>query len=181
MQTTGVLKSNIQIVLVVTYLIAIIGANISTAILGPDWSIINAFLFIGFSLTTRDALHDAWQHKHLILKMTVLILIGSLLSWLIDRSSGNIAIASMVAFGISATVDGIAYHLARYKTRKIRINLSNIASAFIDSIIFPIIAFGGIMPIITIGQFTAKVCGGFIWSLLIVHLYKKYNLDATRR
>jgi hypothetical protein len=164
---------------VVTYLIAIIGANISTAILGPEWSIVNAFLFIGFSLTTRDALHDSWQNKNLVLKMTVLILAGSLLSWLIDKSSGRIAIASMMAFGISATVDGIAYHLARYKTRKIRINISNIASAFIDSIVFPIIAFSSIMPIITIGQFAAKVGGGFLWSLVIVWVYKKHSFSTA--
>jgi uncharacterized PurR-regulated membrane protein YhhQ (DUF165 family) len=157
---------------------AIIGANLSTAIFGPEWSIVNAFLFIGFSLTTRDALHDAWHHKHLIIKMTILILAGSVISWLVDRSSGKIALASMAAFGISATVDGIAYHLARSLSRKVRINLSNIASAFIDSIIFPLIAFGGIMPLIMIGQFLAKICGGFMWSCVIVYLYKK-KLCAT--
>jgi uncharacterized PurR-regulated membrane protein YhhQ (DUF165 family) len=140
---------------------------------GPEWSIINAFLFIGLSLTTRDALHDMWQNRHLVLKMSILIVAGSALSWLIEKSSGRIAVASMAAFGISASIDGIAYHLARFKPKMIRMNLSNVFSALADSLIFPTIAFGGIMLSVTAGQFVAKVVGGFFWSAMLMKLSRR--------
>jgi hypothetical protein len=156
-----------QTVLVMIYLLVIVLANISTAVFGPTWSIVNAFLFIGFSLTTRDALHDAWNHKNLWIKMTCLVLAGSGLSWVIYRSSGMIAIASMVAFGVSGIVDAVVYHLFLQRPRLVRMNVSNVFSSLADSLLFPLIAFGSLMPGITAGQFVAKLVGGFLWSLLI--------------
>ncbi len=37
----------------------------------------------------------------------------------------------------------------------------------VDSLVFPTIAFGGILWTITLGQFLAKVLGGYVWSLVI--------------
>ena len=37
----------------------------------------------------------------------------------------------------------------------------------VDSILFPTIAFGSFLPLIVLGQFAAKVGGGFVWSLLL--------------
>ena len=45
---------------VVLYLFAIVAANLLVARFGPSVTIINAFLFIGLDLTTRDGLHEAW-------------------------------------------------------------------------------------------------------------------------
>jgi len=49
----------------------------------------------------------------------------------------------------------------------VRANGSNVAGAGLDSLIFPTIAFGGLMPVIVLGQFVAKVLGGFVFSLII--------------
>ena len=46
-------------------------------------------------------------------------------------------------------------------------------SAAIDSIIFPTIAFGGLMPEIVLMQFLAKVFGGAIWVYLITTFERK--------
>lgn len=151
---------------VALYLIAIIAANITVAIFGPAVSVLNAFLFIGFNLTARDRLHDTWNGRHLKRNMTLLILAGSLLSFALG--AGRIAIASFTAFAASETIDAIAYHLLREKHKLIQINGSNTISAAIDSILFPLIAFGwpplvGIM----IGQFLAKTFGGAIWAVLL--------------
>jgi hypothetical protein len=151
---------------IIMYLVAIILANLTVAAFGPGMAIINAFLFIGLDLTARDRLHDAWRGDKLIPKMAVLIAAGSILSWLLNRNAGQIALASFVAFAAAATVDAVVYHLLGKYPRWLRVNGSNIPSAFVDSLVFPTLAFGGFLPGIVFGQFIAKTLGGFAWSLV---------------
>ena len=148
------------------YLVAIILANLTVAAFGPNMAIINAFLFIGLDLTARDRLHDSWRNNQLIPKMTALIAAGSLLSWILNRNAGQIAIASFVAFAVAAIVDAIVYHALGKYPRWLRINGSNVPSAFVDSLIFPTLAFGSFLWPIVLGQFAAKTFGGFLWSIL---------------
>jgi queuosine precursor transporter len=150
------------------YLGAIVAANLSVAYFGPSASIVNAFLFIGLDLSSRDNLHDAWGGRGLWWKMGALILAGSALSFALNRNAGPIALASLAAFAASATVDAVAYQLLKGKARLLRVNGSNILGAVVDSVIFPVLAFGW-PPMIAImtGQFIAKVAGGFIWSLIL--------------
>lgn len=156
-----------SVLYVVLYLAAIVAANLITAKFGPSASIVNAFLFIGLDLTSRDRLHEAWHKRGLIWKMGLLIGIGSLLSWLLNRNAGMIAIASFAAFASASVVDTIVYQSLHKRSYLVKVNGSNVFSALIDSLIFPTIAFGGIMPLITLGQFTAKVFGGFVWSMAL--------------
>lgn len=99
--------------------------------------------------------------------MALLIGAGSLLSWFLNRNAGQIAIASFVAFGLAAITDTVVFHTLRNKTYMLRVNGSNIPSALVDSLVFPTLAFGGFLPVIVLGQFAAKVFGGFVWSLII--------------
>lgn len=151
---------------VILYLVAIVLANLTIAAFGPSMAIVNAFLFIGLDLTARDRLHDAWRGKNLLLKMTLLIAAGSILSWVLNRDAGQIAVASFVAFAAAATVDTVVYQLLGGYPRWLRINGSNIPSAFVDSLIFPTLAFGAFLWPIVLGQFLAKTLGGFVWSLV---------------
>lgn len=152
--------------LVCLYLVAIVAANLSVAWFGAGASIANAFLFIGLDLTSRDKLHDLWG-RGLVWKMGLLIATGSLLSWLLNRNAGQIALASLVAFACGGFVDATIYQLLRNKTKLLQVNGSNIFSALADSLIFPTVAFGSFLPLIVLGQFAAKVLGGFVWSLII--------------
>lgn len=149
------------------YLMAIIAANLLIAHFGPSAVYVVAFVFIGLDLTSRDKLHDLWRGKQLFLKMGLLIGAGSLLSYLLNREAGIIALASLVAFAASAIVDAVVYHFLRDKKYMLRINGSNILGAAVDSLVFPTIAFGGLNIIITLGQFVAKILGGFVWSLIL--------------
>jgi uncharacterized PurR-regulated membrane protein YhhQ (DUF165 family) len=155
-----------QGILIFLYLSAIIIANLTTAFFGPNWSIINAFVLIGLDLTTRDYLHEAWQ-KGRWWKLSLLIAAGSIISWLLNKDAGQIAIASFVAFASAGIIDTVAYHLLKSKAHILKVNGSNVLSSAVDSLIFPWIAFGGIMPLITIGQFVAKAAGGFIWYWIL--------------
>lgn len=143
-------------------------ANLSVAWFGTAASIVNAFLFIGLDLTTRDRLHEAWRGRHLRRNMALLILTGSALTLLFNLAAWRIALASVIAFACAATVDAIVYHRTHSVMR------SNVASAAIDSLLFPTIAFGGFLPWVTLGQWTAKVAGGWLWMVLL----RRMNLSA---
>ena len=149
------------------YLAAIIAANLTTAWIGPAITPVNAFLFIGLDLTSRDNLHDTWNGRGLWPKMAALIATGSLISWLVNRNAGQIAIASFAAFALAGVADAIIYHLLRDRVRLVRVNGSNVVSAAVDSLVFPTLAFGGFLPLVTLGQFSAKVAGGFVWSFIL--------------
>lgn len=153
--------------LIVLYLVAIVAANLSVAYFGPASTIVNAFLFIGLDLTTRDALHERWRGKHLWAKMLALIVVGSLLSWVLNRNAGPIALASFVAFAASGIADAAVYHILGERSRMLKVNGSNAVSSAVDSIVFPTLAFGGLMWGIVAGQFVAKVAGGYLWSLVL--------------
>ncbi len=160
-------KDAVKYALVATYLAAIVAANEIITHKGPTCSIYTAFVFIGLDLVTRDRLHDYWR-GHVLRNMALLIASGSALSYALNRDSGRIALASCVAFGAAATVDGTVYHLRRKERWADRSNESNVAGAAVDSLIFPAIAFGTpILWAIVFGQFCAKVAGGYLWSLVL--------------
>lgn len=152
---------------VTLYLSAIVLANLTVAAFGPSMMIVNAFLFIGLDLTARDRLHDTWHGRGLLPKMAALIAAGSLLSWLLNRNAGQIALASFVAFAAAATVDALVYQLLGRYPRWMRVNGSNVLSAAVDSLVFPTLAFGAFLWPIVLGQFLAKTLGGFVWSLVL--------------
>ena len=146
------------------YIASLVLANLLVAWLGPWFSPIIAFVLIGLDLSLRDQLHEQWQNNRLLLKMGGLIAVASGVSYLLNPAAGAIALASFVAFALAMTIDTIVYHYLRDKRWMIRSNGSNVAGAAVDSITFPTIAFGGLMPEIVALQFCAKVFGGGIWS-----------------
>lgn len=154
--------------LIALYLSAIIAANLLVAQFGPSITILNAFVFIALDLTTRDALHEQWDGKHLWRNMALLISAGSLLSALLNVNAMPIAIASFVAFAGAGIADTLVYQALGERSRLVRMNGSNLVSAAVDSLIFPILAFG-FPPLwgIVAGQFTAKVLGGVVWSWVL--------------
>jgi len=150
----------------IVYLAAIVAANLITARFGPAASVLNAFLFIGLNLSARDSLHDRWG-KAAPRNVLLLIAVGGLLSYLLNSGAGKIAIASVLAFALSESVDAGVYHVNRRRPYLIRSNASNVFGAAVDSVVFPVIAFGGFPIAIIALQFAAKVLGGLIWSLVL--------------
>lgn len=145
------------------YIIAICAANFSVNAFGPWVTPINAFLFIGLDFVIRDKLHERIG----LVKMFGLILIAGGISFLLNPATRMIAVASVAAFLLAALVDASVYQTLIKKTWLIKSNTSNVAASAVDSLVFPLIAFGVFMPWIIAGQFTAKVFGGAIWSWLL--------------
>lgn len=161
------------------YLGAIVLANLSVAQFGAGVTILNAFLFIGLDLTTRDMLHERW-HAHLWRNMALLILSGSALSALLNWQSLPIAIASCGAFAAAGIADTLVYAALGDRAKLVKINGSNLISAGVDSLVFPLLAFG--FPLlwgIVIGQWVAKVLGGFVWSWVLIKYQQLYPLEVA--
>lgn len=160
-----------NILLVCSYLAAIVAANLSIVYFGPQAAIWNALVFIGLDLMARDSLHEAWHGRQLWLKMAALIAAGSLLSYWLNRESGQVALASCTAFLLAGIADALVFSRLYHRGWFIRVNGSNVAGAALDSVAFPLLAFGWPpMIAVMIGQFAAKVIGGYLWSLVIKKL-----------
>lgn len=157
--------------LVAGWLLAITAANLIAAHYGPQATIYTAFALIGLTLVLRDQLHDLWQ-EHRAVKMGALIVTGSALAYIVSPDAGKIGLASGVAFLASESVDAVVYHAARHWQWLERSNFSNFFGAAVDSVVFPTIAFGGLLWGITVGQFTAKVAGALLFTLLIQRLHQ---------
>lgn len=144
---------------ILIYAAAMTLANLSVATWGPWVSPINAFVLIGLDLALRDWLHmrlKAWQ-------MGALIVATGALTYLLNPAAGMIAVASACAFSAAALVDWATFARLR-GSWMYRANGSNIAGAAVDSLIFPTLAFGALMPHIVAMQFVAKVAGGALWA-----------------
>lgn len=147
---------------IAVYTIAMTLANLSVAAFGPSVTAINAFVLIGLDLALRD-----WLHVRLkIWQMGGLIAFTGLLTFVLNPAAGQIAVASAVAFTAAALVDWGTFVKLK-GSWLIRANGSNVAGAAVDSVIFPTIAFGALMPQIVIAQFVAKVAGGAVWAWLL--------------
>lgn len=141
------------------YAAAMTAANLIVAAFGPWVSPINAFVLIGLDLALRD-----WLHMRLkVWQMGALIAATGMLTYVLNPAAGMIAIASAAAFTSAAVVDWSVFAKLR-GSWLFRANGSNVAGAAVDSLIFPTIAFGALMPHIVLMQFAAKVAGGALWA-----------------
>ncbi len=147
---------------IAAYAAAMTIANLSVATFGPSITPINAFVLIGLDLALRDWLHvrlKVWQ-------MGSLIAFTGALTFILNPAAGQIAIASACAFTAAALVDWSTFAKLR-GSWLFRANGSNVAGAAVDSLLFPTIAFGALMPHIVAMQFVAKVAGGAVWAWLL--------------
>lgn len=152
---------------VLVFLIAIVLANLSVAYFGPVSTPINAFILIGLDLSLRDRMHEKWHGNFLGLKMFSLICAGALITWAFNRNAGMICVASIIAFAGALIADALLYERFIKRPKLHKMNISNIGSAAVDSILFPTIAFGALMPGIVILQFLAKTLGGALWAWIL--------------
>lgn len=144
------------------YVAAMLLANLLVSKFGPAISPVLAFFLIGFDLSMRDWLHirlRAWQ-------MIGLIGVAGALTYALNPSAGMVAVASAVAFTSAALADWATFARLR-GSWLFRANGSNVAGAAVDSLIFPTLAFGALIPHIVAMQFVAKVAGGAVWAYLL--------------
>ena len=144
---------------ILIYAVAMTCANLSIAAFGPWVSPINAFFLIGLDLALRD-----WLHVRLrVWQMGALIAATGLLTYILNPSAQHIAIASALSFAVAALADWLTF--TKLQGSWLRRSMgSNVVGAAVDSLIFPTLAFGALMPAIVLMQFAAKVAGGAVWA-----------------
>lgn len=168
--------------LVLAYLAAIVAANLLTthfARLGhPEASVYTAFALVAFDLVARDLLHDWFAGRRRLLVLGVLILAGSLLSYVANPASSSVAKWSALAFAAAMLADGVVYALARRRPWAERSNLSNVVGALADSVVF--CAGLGFPVVVAFGQFTAKVAGGALLVIVIAAVKPRARWQPAR-
>jgi len=158
---------------IVIYASSIILANYLVSLFGPSITPINAFVFIGLDLALRNFLNlqmNKWQ-------MGAMIFGTGLISYALNDTMQIIAIASAVSFTLASLVDWLVFNKIKGAWFK-RASISNTAGALVDSIAFPTIAFGVLMPEIVILQFLAKTFGGMMWSFMLKKYVSKIQILA---
>jgi queuosine precursor transporter len=154
--------------LVAAYFGAAVAANLAVSVYGPTALPVSAFLLIPFDLCARDVLHERWEGRGLGWKMAALVFWGSLLSAAASPAASRVAVASVLSFAVAGCVDALAYQLLASWPRSARMNLSNVCSAAVDSVAFPLLAFGGTTWALSSGQAGTKVAGGYLWTWLFL-------------
>src|SRR4029077_6234080 len=104
--------------LIAAYIAAMVTANLLIWWLGPWFAPVNAFFLIGLDLTLRDVMQERltrWQ-------LAGVIVAGGLITWGVNPAARHIAIASAVAFAVSAVADWAAYTALRSKPWLIKSN-----------------------------------------------------------
>lgn len=153
--------------MIIIYLIAIVIANLTVTYFGEKAIYLNAFFLIGLDIVLRDKLHEKWNNDNLFVKMLFLIGSGSILSYAINQDAQIVALASFSAFFLAGIVDFVLYLYFTDKKFLVKSNISNIGSSLTDSIVFPMILFGGLSLQITALQFLSKFFGGLFWSYIV--------------
>ena len=150
---------------IIIYAAAMTLANLSVAAFGPSITPINAFVLIGLDLSLRNWLAltlKPWQ-------MMLLIGASAGLSYVLNPASGQIAMASFIAFSASALADWLTF--STISGRWLKRCLGGVAvGAAVDSLLFPTLAFGALLPALVAAQFVAKVAGGAIWAWMLSRL-----------
>lgn len=147
---------------VVMYACAIVAANLFVVAFGPSVTPINAFFLIGMDLALRNWLNLRMRP----IAMGALILGTGVLTYLLNPAAQQIAIASAIAFTCAALADWATFNTVTGAWMK-RNFAGNSVGAAIDSLVFPTLAFGSLMPLIVLAQFVAKVAGGTVWGYMM--------------
>ena len=172
----------VEAALVAAFVLAMAAANLAIALIGPWLLPVTAFLSVGIVLVSRDYLHDVWLDRWgggFWPRMIAMIVAAAAIAFAVDQSAARVAVASVAALTGSALVETAVFQAVVQRGWMTRSNTSNLAGAFADSLIFPIVAFGfGFegLALLVLTQAATKVAGGLFWSALA-----RFTLNPDRR
>tara|TARA_R110000751_G_scaffold223906_1_gene325999 strand:- start:133 stop:669 length:537 start_codon:yes stop_codon:yes gene_type:complete len=151
-----------------------VAANLAVNAWGQPALVFTAWVLIPFDLITRDILHDRWKWRGSALwrRMALLILAGALLTCVASWNAREVALASFAAFAAAGAINAIVFHRNLHRSRYFRMNISNLAAASVDSVVFPLVAFGvaGTSGELCVAQAASKFIGGLLWSAAFLYI-----------
>lgn len=164
------------VALISIYLTTIVAANLIVWHFGQIALLATAGILLPCDFLIRDILHHQWERRGEVAeRMAVLIASGSILTLLVNGSAFWVAIASATAFATSGIIDATIYAGMKAFGRFERMTTSNAFGAALDSIAFPLIAFGGFDWKLSASQAAIKFFGGVIIAAIFVHYRKPPN------
>lgn len=160
---------------IILYLTAFIIANFLVLYFGKYGLLLSSLFLIPFDFVMRCFFHETWKGKELILKLGFIVLSASVLTYLINYNSQNIAIGSAGGFISAQIFAGIFYQLFINKSFFLKVNGSDAVGILVDSIVFQLLAFGSLNIYIMLSQFILKIIGGLFWYWI---LFVKFNFQS---
>jgi len=156
------------------YLAAFTLANFIVLWYGKTGLIFTAIFLIPFDFVLRCLFHEQWKGAELILKLGALVAVSSLITYAINADTANIAMASVGGFISAQIVAGLFYQRFINSSYFVKVNGSDALAIVFDSVVFQLIAFGSITPLITGSQTALKMLGGLFWYWVIFVKFGKY-------
>ncbi len=164
-----------QAVKISIYLAAFVLANFIVQWFGQYGLIFTALLLIPFDFVMRCLFHEPWKGFELFWKLGLLVATASLLTYWINIDTKAIAIASATGFVSAQLLAGIFYQLTIDQKPIIKVNGSDFFGIIADSIVFQMVAFGGVNWVVSVSQIFLKIVGGIFWYYIIFHKYKLHE------
>lgn len=156
-----------QVLKISLYLSAFVLSNFIVLWYGAKGLIFTSLFLIPFDFVMRCMFHEQWKGKQLIIKLGLLVATASLLTYLINHDSKNIAVASMCGFITAQIMAGLYYQYVIDAEYWVKVNGSDLIGIVCDSIIFQLIAFGTLNYSVMLGQILLKFIGGIVWYYVL--------------
>jgi queuosine precursor transporter len=149
------------------YLAAIVASNLVVAHWGQAALIFTAWILIPFDFVARDVLHGRWKGRSLYLRIITLMIVGGAITVAMNTGALWVAIASVLTFSVGVALNTLLYEVWWDKPRLRRMIYSNTAVSLVDSLMFPLLAFGSLSISLSIAQFLSKAAGSFVWASVV--------------
>lgn len=156
-----------KVLMISVYVTMFLIANVLVSVFGPAITPINALFLIAGDMVLRDRI----QYESGVAWSISACVIAGLATIAIAPGSEMIAVASALSVMLAGSASALAFKLKSggFFSKAMP---ANISAAAVDSLAFPLIAFGSIMPGVTLAQFAAKTIGATI-ILMIIKRYTK--------
>jgi queuosine precursor transporter len=168
------MQNNRVIPVLFFYLISFVGANLLVNHFGPYGLWFSSFFLIPFDFVSRCYFQEIYKGKELIGIMSGLVCAAAFITFMINYDAKMIALASVIGFSSATIVSTVFYQLVKKKSWFIKVNGSDLVAICCDSVLFQLIAFGIISPLVMGGQVIVKFAGGLVWYYI---LFKRLKIQ----
>lgn len=156
-----------HLLLICSYIGLFALANLMVSWFGVWVTPFNALIIIAADMVIRDRIQFSMGFA---MSLYACFMAG-LVTVVIAPDAGMIALASCASVILAGVASAVTFKVRSGDFYR-KAYPANISAALVDSIAFPLIAFGSVMPGVTIAQFAAKVIGATVILMILKRLSK---------
>lgn len=143
--------------------------------IGQNALIFTAVFLVPFDFVLRAYFHERWKGKKLIRNLGIIIIIGGILTYLINSNALHIAAGSTAGFLVANIAASLYYQALIKKSYFVKVNGSDLFAIIADSFVFQYIAFNNVSLNVMSAQIALKITGGLLWYWIIFHKLKLHE------